>query len=171
MSTTPAVPEPNPGCDLAKSGVGNALRGKLSVLGVGRKAIQKTVARHPGHSFEMFDDLPKSILDLMKLFRVFNVIRDERRHQLAVLDFNNQLSTFGYAHAQGRKIWCSERGHGRIHRLFRIAIRHRVEGIRPPRPPVVRISWHGRRVCLKNLLQEEDKAVPERFIGLVAANY
>src|SRR6516164_6860833 len=98
MFTTLAVREPNPGCDLANSGVGNAPRGKLSVLGVGRKAVQQTVARHSGHSFEMFDDPPKSILDLMKLFRVFNVIRDERRHQLAVLDFNNQLSTFGYAH-------------------------------------------------------------------------
>ena len=84
-------------CVLARSGVGKALLGKFPVIWSGRNAIEKTVARNTGHSFELFDYLPKSILDFGKLFWIFNIICNVWSYQLTVLDFNNHLSAFCYA--------------------------------------------------------------------------
>ena len=86
-------------CDLAKPGLSKALLSKFSVSGIRRKAIEKIVTRNSGHSFEMFDYLPKSILDLGELFGVFNIICNIWSHQLTVLDFDHHLSAFSNADA------------------------------------------------------------------------
>ena len=64
-----------------------------------RKAIEKIVARNTRHSFEMFNNLPKSFLDFWELFWVFNIICDVQSRQLTVLDFDDHLSALRHADA------------------------------------------------------------------------
>jgi hypothetical protein len=153
--------------DLPRSGISKALLGKLSVSRIRGKTIEKLVARDARHSFEMFDYLPESVLDFRKLVWIFDIIGNIRSHQLTVLDFDDHLSVLRYADTQSRKIGSSERSHCRIHRFFRIVIRHRVESIRPPRPLIVRISRSCRRECLKHFFQEEDKLISEGFLASI----
>jgi hypothetical protein len=155
---------------LAKSGISKTLLDKLPVFGIGRKAIEQTVARNAGHSFEMFDDLFKPILYLAEFLWILNIIRNIGRHQFAVLDFDDYLPAFRHADSQSRKVGCSECSHRRVHRLFRISPRHRVVGIGPPRPLVMRITRSRRCECLKHLFQKEDKLIPEWFCELIVTN-
>ena len=60
--------------DLAKSGISKPALSKFSVSRIRRDAIEKIVARNPGHSFEMFDYLPKAFLDFGELFSIINII-------------------------------------------------------------------------------------------------
>lgn len=154
-------------CNLAESGISQALLSEFSVSRIGCKAVEKIVARNAGHSFEMLYYLPKPILDFGKLFWVLNIVRNIRSHQLTVLDFDDHLPAFRHANAQSRMIGCSERSHRRIHGFFRISIRHRVKGIGPPRPFIMRISRSCRCECLKHLLQKDDKLLPEGFVELI----
>jgi hypothetical protein len=75
-------------CDLVETGIGQALLSKFPVSRIGRKAVEKIMARNADHSCEMFDELPKSILDFGELFWIFNIIRNVRSHQPTVLDFD-----------------------------------------------------------------------------------
>jgi hypothetical protein len=155
---------------LARSGIRAALLGKLPVFGIARNAVEQAVALDAGRSLESFDYLPESILDSGELLRIFDIIRDERHYPLQVLDLNDNLSPFRHADAQSGEIGRSERGHRGIYRFFRISVGHRVEGIGPSRPPVMRISRRCRCECLKHFLQEEDKLLPEWFFGLIMTN-
>ena len=47
----------------------------------------------------MLDYLPKSVVDFWEFFWIFNVICNIRGHQLTVLDFDDNLSTFRHADA------------------------------------------------------------------------
>ncbi len=85
--------------DLAKSGISKPALSKFLVSRIRRNAIEKIVARNTGHSFEMFDYLPKAILDFGELFWILNIICNIRSHQLQVLDFDDHLSAFGHADA------------------------------------------------------------------------
>ncbi len=85
--------------DLAKSGISKPALSEFSVSRIRRDAIEKIVARNPGHSFEMFDYLPKAFLDFGELFWILNIICNIRSHQLEVLDFDDHLSAFRHADA------------------------------------------------------------------------
>ena len=85
--------------DLAKPGISKPAFSKLPVARIRRNTIEKIVARNTGHSFEMFDYLPKPVLDFGELFWILNIICDIRSHQLTVLDFNDHLSAFRHADA------------------------------------------------------------------------
>ena len=153
-----------------KPGMSQPLLSEFPVFRISGKAIEQSVVRDTGRSFEEFDDPPKSILDLGKLLRIFNIICNIRDNQLTVLDFNDHLSAFRHADAQSREIGCSERSHRRIHRFFRISVGHWVEGICPSRPLIMSISRSCRRECLKHLFQKEDKLIAEWFSELIMTN-
>ena len=82
------------------------LLSEFPVFRISGKAIEQSVVRDTGRSFEDLDDPPESILDFGKLLWIFDIICNIGNHQLTVLDFNDHLRTANSCASQSSSSGC-----------------------------------------------------------------
>src|SRR5690242_16030678 len=116
---------------------GAACRGEFLVSRIRCKTTEQAMPGHAGRPLKMFDNESQASLDFWELARILDIVSNIRDHQLAMLDFDDDLPTLRHPDPQRRKVRCSQRCHRRVYRLFRISVGHRVEGIGPSRPLIV----------------------------------